>query len=289
VGLRQLMRDASIAIARPVGFLEYLFRRTDTSGDIFPTDSSSGVVPGANPERIIVLGESTAVGLGMLTHELGLAGHLARQYQVRTGRGVEWSTMGLPDRKLRSAPALIGDRTARENTVFEGTDIVVMMAGIADTLSLTSARRWRVQLIATLDALQRELPADAHVAVAEIPPMDNAGSISRTARMAAGAHARQLNEVTRSVIAQRTGASSIPFPQELTRSLWKPESQQASYLRMYTIWATGILEGLGVESERHGFIPQLADDPETTGTLSETLAVADAADPTPVVVPTPTA
>ena len=281
--LKNLFRDGAVAIARPIGFLEYVFRRTDTSGDIFPTDAAHGVVTGPNPERIIVLGESTAVGLGMLTHELGLAGHLARQYGVRTGRGVEWSTMGLPDRKLRSAVALIGDGTAREDTVFESTDIVVVMAGIADTLSLTSARRWRTQLIAALDALQRELPQDGHVAIAEIPPMDNAGSISQTARRAAGAHARQLNEVTREVVAVRAGCSSIPFPQELQRSLWKPESQQASYLRMYTIWATGILEGLGIESERHGFVPQLQS------VVDDTQQVPDAAPVTPAAVATPTA
>lgn len=51
----------------------------------------------------------------------------------------------------------------------------------------------------TLDMLVQGLPRGARVLVSEIPPLDNAGSLSAPARLAAGLHGRALNAQTRLV------------------------------------------------------------------------------------------
>lgn len=249
--VRSAVRAIVATLARPVGLVEYFFRRNDESGDIYPSDAGSGTVDGANPERVIVIGEGTARGLGTTTHQLGVAGHFSRQFATRFSRGVEWSTIGLPDNRLRSVPAAVTDQC-----VFERTDLVILMIGITDTLRLTPPRLWEPQLRAAIDAISTKLPRDGRILIALIPPMDNAASISRAARLAGGQHSRRLNRVTRVIARSHANCTAVEFPSDLQRELWKPESQESSYARMYVVWAKGLLAAL----------------PETTATMPVTLA-----------------
>jgi hypothetical protein len=232
-------------VAQTVGFFEFVFRRQDASGDIHPSDAAAGTLPGPEPLRLLVMGESTAMGLGVATHELGPAAHAARRLAQHTGRGVSWSVLGLPDSRLHTAGAVLGDPE-----VFAGTDSVVLMAGITDTLCVTPVAEWADQLAATLDDLERLLPSHGHVLVAEIPPMDNAGSISRAARLAAGLHARRINAVTREVVGGRARVATTPFPASLTDDVWLPRSEQAPYREMYAAWGASFAESIASRVRR---------------------------------------
>jgi lysophospholipase L1-like esterase len=44
--------------------------------------------------RLLILGESTAAGVGASTHETGLAGHFARHLGEKIGKSVEWEVVG---------------------------------------------------------------------------------------------------------------------------------------------------------------------------------------------------
>jgi hypothetical protein len=226
-------------IAQTVGFFEFAFRRRDAAGDIRPSDAAEGTLAGTDPLRLLVLGEATAMGLGVATHELGPAAQTARRVARHSARGVSWAALGLPDSRLRSAPAIL-DEPAR----FAELDCVIVMAGITDTLTVTPVAEWGAQLAALLDALERALPAHGHVLVAEIPPMDNAGSISRAARLAAGLHARRLNAATREVVRDRARVATTPFPASLTEDVWLPRSEQSSYRDMYAAWGDSFAAAL---------------------------------------------
>jgi lysophospholipase L1-like esterase len=49
---------------------------------------------GAENAKLLVLGESTAAGVGASTHETGLAGQFARFLGAKIGRSVEWQVVG---------------------------------------------------------------------------------------------------------------------------------------------------------------------------------------------------
>jgi hypothetical protein len=225
-------------IAARVG--EFLYRRSDASGDFHPDDAAHGVVEGPDPDRITVLGEIGMISLGVRTHQIALPAFLARHHATRTGRGVAWSIAPLPGSRLREAPAVV----ARAECELMRADAVVLLAGITDVLRVTSARAWTRQLRAALEALRAHLPRDAWILVADIPPLDNAGSLSATARMAAGAHARELNRRTREVVEGLPSTRAVTFPEELTRSLWVPESEESRYQRTYRAWGTHLAEAL---------------------------------------------
>jgi hypothetical protein len=227
------------ALAQSVGFIEFLFRRRDASGDIYPTDAVAGVVDGPRPLGLLVVGEGTAMGLGVATHALAPAAQTARRLARITQRGVSWSALGFPDARMRSAGALTADASN-----FAGVDVVIVMAGIVDTLCMTPVAQWKQQLGSLLDDLDSVLAPHSRVIVAQIPPMDNAGSISRGARLAAGLHARRLNAATRTVVAGRADAEVTAFPSELTDDLWVPKSEQGLYRRLYAVWADAFSQSI---------------------------------------------
>lgn len=224
--------------ARLIGLAEYVFRRSDRSGDIYPSDEPSGSVDGPDPMRIVVLGESNAIGLGVTRHELGMAGHLARLLAGRNSRGVLWSAIGKPGLRIHDAWEVIGDNHAG----IAHADVVVLMTGISDTLSLTSRATWSAHMTDTLDLLTEVMPKTARVLITRIPPMDNAGSVSRLARFAAGRQARLFNSLTATLISERKRCSLVDFPSSLAEELWVPEGRQSPYVGMYSAWAASVAE-----------------------------------------------
>jgi lysophospholipase L1-like esterase len=236
--------------ARVLGLVEFFFRRSDKSGDISPTDAPLGEVEGADALGVLVLGEANAVGLGVTRHTLGMAGHLARHLNARTGRGVRWSAARVETDLLRNLPAAVREHRG----ALAHADVVVLMIGIVDTLSLTRTRAWSAQMASALDLLTASLPVTATILVTSIPPMDNAGSISRLARLAAGRQARALNRESASLIGERDNCHIVAFPTTLSQELWAPQARETPYLKMYDEWARSAADTVhAVEEERAAF------------------------------------
>lgn len=225
-------------VAARVG--EFLYRRADASGDFHPDDAAHGTVAGPDADRIAVLGETGMISLGVRTHQISLPAFLARQHARRVGRGVAWSISSLPGSRLREAPAVI----ARAGSDLARVDAVVLLAGITDVLRVTSTRAWTRDMRRAIDALRTRLPQGAWILVADIPPLDNAGSLSRPARLAAGLHAQALNRHTREVVDDLPFTRVVTFPEELTRSLWRPESEESRYQGTYRVWGAHLAEAL---------------------------------------------
>lgn len=218
---------------RLVRLTEFLFRRADASGDIYPDDDNHGVIEGPDPDRVLFLGEPGMISLGVRTHDLSLAAFFARHHHAITHRGVEWTIRTLPNSRLHEAPTMIG---AAEEELHQA-NLVVLPVGITDALRVTSGTLWEKQLRTTLSSLRIALPHDARILIAEIPPLDNAGSLSRPARIAAGIHANTLNQHTRLAAKDYPNCTTMAFPEELTRSLWRPDSEENRYTHTYTTWA----------------------------------------------------
>ena len=93
---------------------------------------------GAPPLRLLVIGDSTAAGVGVDHADLGLGGRLAEALSTRTGRPVQWwrrAATGATARDLVRrflAPALE-----------QPYDLVFLTVGANDALGLRSARAFR--------------------------------------------------------------------------------------------------------------------------------------------------
>ncbi|WP_423263324.1 hypothetical protein [Frondihabitans sp. 4ASC-45] len=240
---KAVVHSLLVAPSRGARFVEFLFRRRDADGDIYPEDPAEGVVAGADPDRIVFLGERGELSLGVRTHELSLPAFFARHRSHITRRGVSWSISVLPTSRIQDAPAVV----ARMSERLQGVDAVVVLVGITDALRVTSPIVWDQNLRETLNALMRALPCGAQVIVGEIPPLDNAGSLSRPARVAAGLQGRLLNMRTRLVARDYPAVVVAGFPDELTTSVWRPESEENRYRNTYKVWGEDLTGHLSAD------------------------------------------
>jgi hypothetical protein len=227
-----VLRALRAAPSRGARLAEFLYRRRDADGDIYPHDADHGTVAGPDPDRVLFLGEKGQLSLGVRTHELSLPAFYARRRATATGRGVSWSIAAVGSASLKDAPAEVVARAPH----LSGCDDVVLLFGITDALRVVSPSTWETALRQTIDLLIQGLPRGGHVTISEIPPLGNAGSLSAPARLAAGLHGRALNARTRLVAEDYAPVSVVEFPEELTRSVWRPESEEHRYRDTYRVW-----------------------------------------------------
>ena len=110
---------------------------------------------GAESVKLLVLGESTAAGVGASTHETGLAGQFAKFLGEKIGKSVEWQVVGKSGitvkRTIAELVPLIPD---------EKFDYIMLALCGNEVLSLRSPRAFRRDM-RRLIAILKEKNADA--------------------------------------------------------------------------------------------------------------------------------
>lgn len=168
-----------------------------------PSDDSRVHAPGADSDRILLFGSGMAVGYGVVAHELGLGGHLARLVSSITGRGASLDVVADSNLPIPAARALLA------RTDLARFDALVVIVGGVEALSLVTRASWRSQLDGLLDQIEAATPATLRILVVEIwmpaegLPLGFRGMISRT--IAA------FNAEIRKAVASRERARFVPF------------------------------------------------------------------------------
>ncbi len=165
---------------------------------------SKGSVDGRSPTlRVVLIGESTVAGVGAATHEDGLAGHLARSLNARTGRRVQWHAFGLSGATARHAHTSLMSGIPRDKA-----DLIVIAFGVNDVLERTSPARFAGHLC-DLIAATRARTGPAPVLVSAIPPMGKFPALPQPLRAYVGARAAMLDRaIARLMIADVAHARS---------------------------------------------------------------------------------
>ncbi|GBO85043.1 GDSL family lipase [Marinobacter adhaerens] len=141
-----------------------------------------------NPaRRILVIGESTAAGVGVRTHDQGLASQLAKQIHERTGKSIAWHTFGVNGIRLG---ALLRELETAE---LPEADVVLLSMGVNDTTGFTPRFRFRQQLreLRQLLAPQYSVP----ILLLSVPPMHLFTALPSPLRHIMGWRARQLDNL----------------------------------------------------------------------------------------------
>lgn len=159
-------------------------------------DRVTGTVGGGDgaPLRVAVLGESTAAGSGVDSHDDGFAGALAGLLAASTGRPVDWEVaaqFGATARRVRHRllPRLTGSY-----------DVAVLLAGANDVLTRRPPADWGADLAAIVDGLAAR---SAWVVVAGVPPFEQFPALPRALRRYLGERAAAIDAVARDVCAAR--------------------------------------------------------------------------------------
>jgi lysophospholipase L1-like esterase len=157
-----------------------------------PPAQRSGGSRATGALRLLVLGDSTAVGSGVDQMPDAVAGQVAR----RTEEPVAWRVVGTSG--LTSGEVL--ERHLAE-ALEQPADLVVLLVGWNDALQLRSAREFGADLGALLTALEQHDPA-ARLVVVGPPRFGEFAVYPQPLRAALGAHARGLAATSARVAAE---------------------------------------------------------------------------------------
>lgn len=174
----------------------------------------TGAVDGALPIRLLVLGDSTATGVGADTQEDALPGNLGRQFAERFGRGTEWTAIG-----ENGATA----RDLLERFIDEATtaryDVVFLSIGANDALGLRSRGAFGRDVRLIVDRLRAASP-DAVILVSLMPRFDRFASLLNPLRWNLALHAASLDDGARAAVAGLRDVFAIPKPPPYTPEFW---------------------------------------------------------------------
>jgi len=126
-------------------------------------DKKGRFTGGADSVRLLVLGESTAAGVGASTHETGLAGQFSRFLGEKIGKSVEWQVVGKSGITVkRTIDELVPEIPD------EKFDYIMLALCGNEVLSLRSPRTFRRDM-RQLIAILKEKNADATYFITNAP------------------------------------------------------------------------------------------------------------------------
>lgn len=194
--LTQFVRN----IAGPVVRSAVLWSTTNGSDLPIPVDEPRVHAMGPNPDRVLVVGAGAVRGVGVISHELGLGGHLARRLSALTGRGADIEMLGVAGLSASGAARIVADRDLSR------MDALVLMLGAKEALGLNSIPQWSRTIRALLESMSGSLP----VFVVGVAPLPSIMPMAGMLRQMVDRQVMRLNAET-ALAAEATGAHYIPF------------------------------------------------------------------------------
>jgi lysophospholipase L1-like esterase len=171
-----------------------------------PRDVPHAFSSGPDPDRLLLFGGGPAVGWGVVTHELGLAGFLTRTLTGLTGRGADVRVVADPGLMAASAAGTLPDLHLPD------FDAVVVTLGVEDALRGIRLRAWRADMTRVLQVLRARCSPHAQIFVAGVQPVRSIPAYDRHVAEPADRHATRMNEVTQTLCREIPGVVFVPLP-----------------------------------------------------------------------------
>ncbi len=173
-----------------------------------------GELPGADPIRLLVLGDSTAAGVGADTQDEALPGNLARELQSTTGRGVTWRAIG-----ENGADAHEFIERYLDEATNERWEIVFVSLGANDALGLRSRRAF-ARDIRTILSRVRETSPESTILMSSLPAFFRFELLPNPLRWNLYLHSRNLEDAARAVVTTFPRAHMSPPPPPYTEGFF---------------------------------------------------------------------
>jgi lysophospholipase L1-like esterase len=156
--------------------------------------------------RLLVVGESTAAGVGVTDLRDALACQLAVALAARRQCNVAWS--------MSARTGATASFAARELAPVApiGQDLAVLMVGVNDALKFTSRRTWRARIDQLIDELAKHMRPGGQVVLAGLPDLGRFGTFPQPLRTVLGWHARALNRDLKTIAERSAGVIYLAMP-----------------------------------------------------------------------------
>lgn len=194
-----------------------------------------GTLPGPDPMRLLVIGDSTAAGVGAPTQLDALPGNLARELQARSGRGVAWRAVGENGATSRDLiERYLDDATA------SSFDVVFLSIGANDALGLRPRWAFRRDIRALLSRLRAASP-DATILVSSLPAFFRFELLPNPLKFNLYLHSQSLEDAARAVVAGLDNVHMSPPPPPYTEGFFATDLFHPSAAG-YRDWARFAIE-----------------------------------------------
>ncbi|MDP3816848.1 SGNH/GDSL hydrolase family protein [Pseudomonas sp.] len=190
-------------------------------------------LPG-EPLRLLVLGESTVVGVGVSCLRLALVGQLAEALAVQHARPVAWRACG--ENGITAGQAC---ERLLPQVLDERYDLALLVFGVNDSTRLSSLRRWHSALGSMAEALAAR---GARVAFSSVPPLQHLTALPWLLRRVLGMRGALLDARLRQ-LAGELGAGHHAVSLEFSADYLAVDGYHPSSLG-YRVWAEGLAASL---------------------------------------------
>lgn len=162
--------------------------------------------------RLLVTGDSSAAGVGVVSQREALAGQLSELVAVGCAARVVWRLLARSG--LNTAQTLELLRSEAPAVA----DVAVVVTGVNDVIDQVSSQSAIAAREAIADHL-RDAQAVRHVVFAPLPPLHQFPGVPQPLRWVAGADARLHNAALARWTQTRSDVSLVPIDVSLTRSM----------------------------------------------------------------------
>ena len=186
--------------------------------------------------RLLVIGESTAAGVGARTHARALPGFLAAELSDRLGGTMNWLARGKGGATARAVRA---ELIPAGQGAF---DVTVLTVGINDLFDRRAMRPWAADLRSLIEALGES--DRSRIIVSGLPPVHLAPGIPQPLRFVLGRRARAMDRITRQVaVSCRAAYVTISVPSAGSGRLFASDGFHPSEAG-YREWARVLAEAV---------------------------------------------
>ncbi|ARC58347.1 hypothetical protein AS850_14775 [Frondihabitans sp. 762G35] len=217
-----------LVVVRPLLLLHFVVYSHTVQHSAFPRDLAERSHPGADPVRLLFVGDVAVAGYGVLREGMALPAQTALHVSQANRRGVDWENVGGFDFSARTAVRAVRGHAS-------GVDVAVVALGIPDVLLVTSSRVWRRNLRRLIDVIRTESDPGTRILLAGPPPMHRFQPLPTVAGRAITAQLRRLDRVMEELAAEIDGVSFAAFPDLRLDSMFMKDA--FSFRAMHRIWA----------------------------------------------------
>lgn len=176
--------------------------------------------------RLLILGDSSAAGVGVGHQSLALSGRLLELLVDPAIGSFGWRLIARTGVAARDLPVLIDQQLGAPSATGEPDmaelppsrfDVALVVVGVNDVTSGTPIRRW----IDALDRVHQRLQAVGvrHAVFSGLPPMEHFSALPQPLRSWLGLQARRYDRALSDWCALRAGTSHLALPRLSDRSL----------------------------------------------------------------------
>jgi len=184
------------------------------TGTAEPGGAAAGA--GASPLSLLIAGDSSAAGVGVLHQREALAGPLADMLAAHLRRPVRWRLVARSGLTTAQTHALLREQASNQECL--EADVAIVVTGVNDVVDQIPSHR----AVAAREALAnwlRNAHGVRHVAFAPLPPVHHFPGLPQPLRWIAGADARRHDRALAEWAATRGDVSHVPLELQLNRGV----------------------------------------------------------------------